>query len=275
MEKRTLGGRGPALPVVGMGTWKTFDVRGSAEEKARHEIVSEALRSGAQLFDSSPMYGEAERVLGDALRERRKEAFVATKVWARADGEMETQIEASLKFFGGAIDLYQVHNLSRVEEVLPRILDLRSTGQVGKVGATHYRPHAFGDLAKLMESGKIDAVQIPYNARDREAELRLLPLAEELGLGVLVMEPLGTGGLVQTSPPPELLPRLRHKGVETWGQVLLKWILSDPRVDVILPATARRGRPAENAKAGAPPWFDAEEREAVSAVFGSSRRASA
>lgn len=275
MDKRSLGKRGPKTPVVGMGTWKTFDVRGAREERVRHELVGEALKAGTQLFDSSPMYGEAERVLGDALRERRKVAFVATKVWARADGEMEHQIGAALGFFQGHVDLYQVHNLSRLEEVLPRLLGLKSTGQVSWVGATHYRVEAFDELAKLMESGKIDTVQIPYNARDRAAEQRLLPLAEELGLGVLVMEPLGTGGLITTPPPPALLHRLRPKGVETWAQVLLKWILSDPRVDVILPATSRAGRPTENARAGAPPWFDEEERAAVSAVFGSHPRRSA
>ncbi len=267
MERRTLGQRGPPLGVVGMGTWKTFDVKGKSEEAARHRLVEEALRAGTRVFDSSPMYGEAERVLGDGVRAHRKQAFVATKVWARAPGELDTQVRAALGFYGGHIDLYQVHNLSRTEEVLPRLLELRSTGQVSWVGATQYRAEAFPKLMTLMRSGKIDAVQVPYNAKERTVEREVLPLAEELGLGVLVMQPLGTGELLRTSPPHDLMEKLRPKGVNTWAQVLEKWVLSDPRVDVILPATERPGRPTENAKAGEPPWFDPDEREAIAKIF--------
>jgi aryl-alcohol dehydrogenase-like predicted oxidoreductase len=267
MERRKLGSGGPFLPVVGMGTWKTFDVRGEVEERARRELVTEALSAGTTVFDSSPMYGESERVLGTALAGRRNASYVATKVWAKQPGEADHQIASALTIYEGRVDLYQVHNLSRTDEVLPKLLDLKSTGQVGRVGATHYRPDAFPELERLMASGKIDAIQVPYNARDRTVEDRVLPMAEELGVGVLVMRPFDEGSLLRTLPPPGLMERLRSKGVHTWAQVLLKWVLSDPRVHVILPATRRPGRPVENAEAGAPPWFNASEREAISSVF--------
>ena len=263
MDKRRLGRTGATIPVVGMGTWKTFDVRGTAEEHIRSDLVAEALKAGTRLFDSSPMYGEAERVLGQALGSRRREAFVATKVWAKSLPEAHRQIQASLQYFQGHIDLYQVHNLSLVQEVLPLLLDLKSTGQVRYVGATHWNSQHFAELAKVMESGRIDTVQIPYNARDQGVAKSLLPLAEELDLGVLVMVPLGTGTLTRNPPPRDEYATLEGKGIHTWAQALLKWVLSDPRVDVVLPATSRPGRPTENALAGEPPWLSEPERDTV------------
>lgn len=253
--------------MVGMGTRKTLDVPPGPETETRARLVGEALAAGTRVFDSSPMYGSAERVLGSALRSRRKESFVATKVWARTAAEIEPQIQASLETFGGHIDLYQVHNLVRVEEVLPRLKALRSTGQVSLVGVTHFDPRALPELERWMAKGDIDAVQLLYNAGRSDVEDRVLPLAEQLGLAVLVMEPLGAGMLVAEEPPAALMERLRAKGVRTWAQALLKWVLSDPRVDVVLPATRRAGRPTENALAGEPPWFDAAERAAVQGIF--------
>jgi aryl-alcohol dehydrogenase-like predicted oxidoreductase len=267
VDERMFGRRGPRLPVVGMGTRKTLDVSDPAQVEARKRLVNEALTAGTRIFDSSPMYGAAERVLGQALEGRRKEAFVATKVWARSASEIESQISASLECFGGHIDLYQVHNLMHTEEVLHRLKELRSTGQVSMIGVTHHDPRALPELARWMEKGDIDAVQLLYNASRVEVEERVLPLAAELGIGVLIMEPLGAGMLVAEEPPAGLMDRLRAKGVRTWAQSLPKWVLSDPRVHAVLPATRRAGRPSENAVAGAPPWLDAEERDAIRAVF--------
>ena len=267
MERRKLGRMGPDLPVVGMGTWKVLDVKGPELEGERHRVVQTALEAGIRVFDSSPMYGESERVLGSGLGPRRKEAFVATKIWAKAKGECERQIANALSYYGGRIDLYQVHNLSRIEEVLPRLQELKETGVVRRVGLTHWDPASFDSLALWMRKGNVDAVQLPLNALDRQAEERLLPLAEELGLGVLVMVPLGSGRLLSRPLPPPLERRFRDKGATTLAQALLKWVLSDPRVHVALPATSRPDRAAENAQAGSPPWFDAEDREALSAFL--------
>lgn len=267
MERRALGRGKTRLPVVGMGTRKTFDVSTPADREARGRLVEEAFAAGTTVFDSSPMYGAAEDVLGAALKTRRADAFVATKVWARRPEDIDAQIRASLAYFGGRIELQQVHNLVRTEEVLPKLKALRSTGQISMVGVTHFDPRALPELERWMRTGDVDAVQVLYNAARPEVDERILPLAEELGLGVLVMEPFGAGMLVAEDPPPRLMERLRDKGVRTWAQALLKWVLSDPRVHVVLPATRRTGRPTENALAGRPPWFDAEERAAIQAVF--------
>ncbi len=264
MELRHLGRAGPDLPVVGFGTWTVLDVQGALAEERAHAVVREALDAGVRVFDSSPMYGEAERVLADAVRPFRDQVFIATKVWARAPGEADRQIRRSLDFYGGRIDLYQVHNLSRIDEVLPRLKRLQKEGSVGLVGLTHYAPSAFPDVGCWAAAEGVAAVQLPLNARAREAETDLLPRVVARDLGVLVMEPLASGALVREAPPTGLLERLRPYGVRTWAQALIKWVLSDARVDVVLPATGVPGRPGENAEAGRPPWFPAALREEIS-----------
>ena len=252
------------VPAIGVGTWRTFDVRGPGQEEDAAERVSEALDVGANLFDSSPMYGQAERVLGRALEGRRDRAIVATKIWTSSAAEGRAQAERALSYFGGRVELYQVHNLVAWPEQLSLLERLRAEGKVSAIGTTHYSPFAFGELAEVMRTGRIAAIQIPYNPLEREVEEEILPLAEELGLGVVVMRPFGEGALMRRPRAPEELAPLRSFGVTTWAQVLLKWILSDPRCHVTIPATSRKGRTAENAAAGDPPWFGAEERELVS-----------
>ena len=268
MERRTLGRSGLEAPVVGMGTWRTLDVRGSSAEERAHAVVREALEAGTRVFDSSPMYGEAERVLGAALAGRRDEALVATKIWTPDPREGEEQARRALEYFGGRVELYQVHNLVNWPAQLSLLERLRDAGRVRAIGATHYSPRAFGELADVMRTGRIDAIQIPYNPREREVEREILPLAEELGLGVLVMRPLGGGGLAAHPPAEEALAPLGAAGVRTWAQALLKWVLSDPRCHVALPATSRPGRPTENAAAGEPPWLDPELRDHVARLAG-------
>jgi aryl-alcohol dehydrogenase-like predicted oxidoreductase len=263
MERRALGPDGFEVPVVGMGTSRTFDVRGRAAEATSRRIVEEALDAGANLFDSSPMYGEAERVLGLALDGRRDEAIVATKVWTADDAKAEHQIEASLRHAHGHIQLYQVHNLIAWPARLDRLERLRDDGLVDVLGATHYEPWAFDELMTVMRSGRIGFIQIPYNPLEREVERAVLPLAEELGLGVMLMRPFGRGSVLRRWPSPADLAPLAAFGVTTWPQALLKWGLSDPRCTVAIPATSRPGRMTENAAAGNPPWFGPEERDLV------------
>jgi aryl-alcohol dehydrogenase-like predicted oxidoreductase len=263
MEERKLGLSGLTVPVVGMGTWRTFDVRGRRAEQNARAVVDTALEGGARLFDSSPMYGRAERVLGAALDGRRDGALVATKVWARKVEEARDQARRALGFFGGRVDLYQVHNLVAWREQLRLLDELRDEGLVAAIGATHYSSAAFGELAEVMRSGRITAVQVPYNPFQREVEDRLLPLAEDLGLGVVVMRPFAEGALMRRVPDPGGLAPLERYGVRTWGQALLKWILSDRRCHVAIPATSNPGHMAEDAAAGNPPWFEPPERELV------------
>jgi aryl-alcohol dehydrogenase-like predicted oxidoreductase len=246
-----------------MGTWQTFDVRGPAAERNVHDVVECAIAAGTTLFDSSPMYGEAERVLGAALDGRRDGVLVATKVWTDDDAEADRQIERALAWFGGRVDLYQVHNLVALPARLATLERLRDEGAVSAIGATHWQASRFGDLEDVMRSGRITAVQIPYNPIEREVEERVLPLAEELGLGVVVMRPLAQGALLRRPPATEALRPLEPFGVSTWAQALIKWVLSDLRCHVAIPATSRPERAGENAAAGAPPWFGREERELV------------
>ena len=264
MEQRDLGRRsGLRVPVVGMGTWQTFNVRGAAAEANTRAVVDAALAAEANFFDSSPMYGEAERVLGQALAGRRDAALIATKIWTPSATEGRAQAERALGYFGGRIDLYQVHNLVNTGEQLTLLERLRDEGKVRSLGATHYRAEAFGELAQVMRGGRIEVIQIPYNPLEREVEREILPLAEELGLGVVVMRPFAEGALMRRAPSAEQLAPLAPFGVRTWAQALLKWILSDARCSVAIPATSSPQRMAENATAGAAPWFGAVERALV------------
>lgn len=263
MEERAFGGSGLTVPAVGMGTWQTLDVRGERDEAARHAVVRAAVDAGTTLFDTSPMYGAAQQVLARALDGVRERVLVADKVWTPSAAEGRAQVQRALAWYGGRVDVYQVHNLVAWREHLPVLEDLRARGAVAAVGATHYAHGAFGELMEVMRTGRIQMIQVPCNVADREVERRVLPLAEELNLGVMVMEPLGSGALVRRSPPARDLEPLAPFGVTTWAQALLKWILSDPRVHCVIPATRRLERVSENAAAGSPPWFDAETREYV------------
>ena len=262
MEHRLLGKTGITVPVVGMGTSRTFDVSGEAEATA-HKVTDEALSVGANFIDSSPMYGQAERVVGAALSGRRDQALIATKIWTADMGEGQAQIKHSLDFFGGRIDLYQIHNLVAWREHLPVLEKLRDECKVVAIGATHYSAAAFGELSEVMRTGRITQIQIPYNPVEREVEQMILPLAADLGLGVVLMRPFGAGNLMRKVPPADDLKPLAPFGVTTWAQALLKWGLSDPRCHVSIPATSRAGRMTENAAAGDPPWFGPEERQLV------------
>jgi aryl-alcohol dehydrogenase-like predicted oxidoreductase len=263
VERRQLGASGLEVPVVGMGTSKTLDVSGRADEEARRGIVDEALAAGAELFDSSPMYGRAERVLSLALAGRRDKALVATKVWTSDDEEADHQVEASLRYYDDYVDLFQVHNLIEWPKRLSLLERLRDEGKVGVVGATHWQPSAFGELERVMRTGRVAAVQVPYNPSEREVERDILPLAEDLGIGVVVMRPFGKGSLFRQPPDLAALRPLAPFGVRTWAQALLKWALSDPRCTTAIPATSRAGRMTENALAGDPPWFGPGERALV------------
>lgn len=262
MEQRPFGASGLTVPAIGMGTWQTFDVRGERAERARRDVVDAALRAGMNLFDTSPMYGESPRVLAAALEGRRGQALVADKVWTESRAEAREQVRRALGWYG-TVDIYQVHNLVAWQDHLPLLEDLRDRGLARVLGVTHYRHAAFPELMDVMRTGRIQMIQIPYNAADRVVEREVLPLAQELGMGVLVMRPLGSGELVRHAPPASELEPLERYGVRTWAQALLKWVVSDPRVHCAIPATSSVRHAEENAAAGEPPWFDEDARAYV------------
>lgn len=265
VEERPLGHTGMSVPVVGMGTWKTFDVEG-AEKTARRKLVRESLDLGLRLFDSSPMYGRAEELLADAVRARRDEAVIATKVWAASVAEGKRQIERALHWFGGEIEIYQVHNMRLWKDLLPLLDELKGVDEVRAVGVTHYNHNAFDELEEVMKTGRLDMVQIPYNLVDRVVEKKILPLAGKMGIGTLIMEPLGTGALTKKTPAPEKLAPFLDEHVTTWPQVALKWILSDPRVTAVIPATTDPAHMRENAAVGEGDWYNEKERDAIAAL---------
>jgi diketogulonate reductase-like aldo/keto reductase len=247
--------------VVGLGTWNTFDTDAALATK----VVGAALDAGIRLFDTSPMYRGAEGALAAALAGRREGTIVATKIWTPSVAEGREQYRRQVEWFG-RVEIEQVHNLVAWREHLEWLEEERDAGRIDRLGVTHYDAGAFGELAEALRTGRFDVVQLPYNPREREVERELLPLAAELGVSVIVMRPLGSGALVRRAPSAEQLAPLREFGVETWAQALLKWVLSDERVDVAIPATARPERTAENARAGEPPWFGPRERRLVEAL---------
>jgi diketogulonate reductase-like aldo/keto reductase len=252
MEERRLG------PVVGLGTWNTF----GGDDALARRIAGAALDAGSRCFDSSPMYGGAERALGAALAGRRDDATVLTKIWTPSSDDARRQLASQLEWFG-RVDVEQVHNLVAWEEHLPWLDEERAAGRIGRIGVTHYSTSAFGELERALRTGRFETLQVPLNPDERTCERTLLPLAAELGVAVVVMRPFGEGALLAREPVPEQLSPLAEFGVRTWPQALLKWALSDERVDLVIPATRHPQRAAENAAAGEPPWFGPEERAYV------------
>ncbi len=253
MESRRLG------PVVGLGTWRTF----AGDLAAAREVVDATLAGGGRWVDTSPMYGAAERTVARALEGRRRDTLVATKIWTPDPAEAQEQLDAQLEWFGGSVDVEQVHNLVAWEQHLPWLEGERDAGRIGRLGVTHYSAGAFAELARALRTRRFDTVQLPYNPVARACERELLPLAAELGIAVIVMVPLGSGRLVSQPISAAELEPLREFGVETWAQALLKWALSDERVDLVIPATRHGTHARENAGAGSRPWFGPDERRYV------------
>jgi aryl-alcohol dehydrogenase-like predicted oxidoreductase len=248
---------GLSVPVVGLGTWQAL-----AASPDPRSVVTTMLDGGGRLFDSSPMYGRAEEILGEALEGRRSEAIVATKIWTSSLEEGREQFARQLEFYGGHVEVEQVHNLVAWREHLDWMAAEREAGRIDVLGATHYSPSAFGELASVMRSGLIEMIQVPYNPSEREIEREILPLARELGLGVLVMRPLGSGrlGLVPAD-------QLQDLGVESWAEAVLVWVLSAAGITAAIPATGDVGHAAANLRAGSHPGFDEEQRRFVEELW--------
>jgi diketogulonate reductase-like aldo/keto reductase len=261
VEERQFGRTAFNLPVVGLGTWRTFDVPASDQPDV-DAVVTAAFEAGTRVVDSSPMYGLAEARLGVALGDRREHAFVATKVWTSAVAAGIAHFRRQQQFFGGRIELLQVHNLVSWREHLAWMERERDAGRVRLLGATHYDASAFEELERVMRTRRIDAIQVPWNPRQRQAERRILPLAEELGLGVLAMRPFGEGSLLGRPFPAEL----RSAGLSGWPEALLRWCLAEPRVHVALPATSSPEHARANAEYGSAPPLPPDVRDRVAAL---------
>ena len=249
MEYRKLGNL--EVSAIGLGTLRTFDVTGGEDIAVRSQIVDNCLGNDINLIDTAAWYGNAEQVLGEITEGRRDQFYLATKVRTEGKDAGEAQISRSFELLKtDYIDLFQVHNMIDWQTHLPTLQALKDDGKIGMVGVSAMVREAYPTIMDLMRQGRVDAVQIPYNVMNRGVEEELLPLAEELGTGVLVMEPLQKGRYVaELKHQPDLTP-LRDYGINTWAQALLAWVVSDPRVSSAIPTTSRPERISENAQAG-------------------------
>lgn len=254
MNTRAIPSTGEMLPVVGCGTWRTFDVGNDPAAQARLADVLQILfDNGGSVIDSSPMYGSSEAVAGSVLTRMgaHKRAFVATKVWTDGRNAGIVQMENSLRLWQQPrIDLMQIHNLLDWQTQLATLRDWKARGRVRYIGVTHYTSSAFGEVEAVMRSEKIDFVQINYAADDRAAEETLLPLAKDRGIGVIVNQPFGGGGLLgrlKDKPVPEWSKEIE---CTTWAQLLLKFVLANPAVTCVIPGTGRPEYMRDNVRAG-------------------------
>ncbi|EGV16880.1 aldo/keto reductase [Thiocapsa marina] len=250
---------GELLPVVGMGTWITFNVGDDPTARdARTDVLRAFFAAGGGMIDSSPMYGTAEAVVGSCLArlDHPKGLFSATKVWTSSTAEGLEQIAASERLWGlQRLDLFQVHNLLNWRSHLETLSAMKADGKLRYIGITtsHGRRHA--ELAQIMETQPIDFVQLTYNIADREAEARLLPLAAERGIAVIANRPFQGGSLIDRLQRYPLPGWAREIDCTDWSQVLLKFIVSHPAVTCAIPATSRVDHMEENmaaARGGVP-----------------------
>lgn len=269
MSTRKIPSTGEALPVIGMGTWSTFDV-GRGDYDSRREVLQAFFAAGGRVLDSSPMYGRAEKVVGDLLPDvpQRADAFVATKVWTRGGKQGIREMEDSIRKMGGKVDLMQIHNLVDWRTHLPTLRAWKAEGKIRYLGVTHYQISAFDELEKIMATEAMDFVQLPYSIGVREAEKRLLPCAETTGTAVLVMRPF-EGGSLFSAVKGRALPELaKDLGIESWGQYFLEFILGHPAVTCPIPATSKLEHMRDNLGAGHGPMPDANLRAKMIAALG-------
>ena len=272
MLTRPIPATGEAVPVVGLGTWQTFDVGADPAVRTRlQEVLRVFAERGGRLVDSSPMYGRAEGVVGDlaAALGNRSELFIATKVWTSGREAGIRQMEESMRRLRTeTIDLMQVHNLVDVETHLRTLADWKQDGRVRYVGVTHYTASAHDAVAKVIAGHPVDVVQLNYSVGEPQAERRLLPLALERGIAVIVNRPLGGGGLLRRLRSRPLPPFAAELGCSTWSALLLKFVVAHPAVTCAIPATSQVGHLRDNLDAGDGPLPDEQLRQRIADAAG-------
>jgi len=254
MLTRIIPSTGESLPVIGLGTYKGFDVGSSRKDRDKlGDVLRNLFSFGGSVLDSSPMYGRAEEVAGNLLAEQhaREKTFVATKVWTQGRAAGIDQMDHSMKLLRcERIDLMQIHNLVDWRTHLVTLRAWKEEGRIRYLGITHYSSSAYGEMEKIMRSEALDFVQLNYSLDEREAERRLLPLAAERGMAVLVNLPFGQGRLFRTLRGKPIPPWMLEAGCETWSQVLLKFALAHKAVTCVIPGTGNPDHMAENCHAG-------------------------
>ncbi len=272
MLTRTIPRTGEEIPVVGMGTWQTFDP--ASPTPAVLDRLAEVLRvfiaGGGRVIDSSPMYGRSEEHTGALLQRLHAtdSMFLATKVWTTGAGAGRRQLDASERLFHRArLDLEQVHNLVDWRAQLDMLRAAKRDGRIRYIGITHYTASSFQELEKVMRTEHVDFVQLPYSVGFRIAESRLLPAAADTGTAVIVNEPFQGGDLFATARG-KPLPEWAAPFASSWAQLFLKFIIAHPAVTCVIPATANPDHARDNAAAGVGPMPGAEERAKLLRALG-------
>lgn len=252
--KRPVPRTGELLPVIGLGTWQTFDVSEAESERAPLRMVlSELVRSGGSVIDSSPMYGRSEEVVGAlaadlGLRDR---LFLATKVWTSGRDAGVRQMHESFRLLRTKqMDLMQVHNLVDWRTHLTTLRRWKEEGSVRYIGVTHYTAGAYDELARVLQQEELDFVQLNYSLAERDAERRLLPLAAQRGTAVLVNRPFAAAGLFRKARGKPLPPWAKEIGCATWAQFFLKFVVSHPAITCAIPGTSKVDHLLDNLQGG-------------------------
>ena len=273
LRTRTIPGTGERLPLIGVGTWQTFDVGSDPASRAPlREVLRAFSAAGGRVIDSSPMYGASEAVTGDLAAELglAGRLFVATKVWTSGREAGIRQMEDSMaKLRAPKMDLMQVHNLVDVATHTRTLRDWKAQGRIRYLGITHYAASAYAEVERAMLAGPYDFLQINYSLAEAESARRLLPLAAERNMAVIVNRPFAEGAMfraVRGKPLPDWAAEL---GVRSWAQFFLKWIVSHPAVTCVIPGTGKPEHMADNLEAGRGVLPDATQRQRMATHFAS------
>ena len=265
MIQRAIPSSGEKLPVIGLGTWRVFDVSSSPTERTPlEEVLRTFVQRGARVIDSSPMYGRAEEVIGDLTTNLgiQSSLFLATKVWTTGKREGIESMERSFaRLRTKRIDLMQVHNLIDAETHLATLREWKSAGRIRYIGVTHYEAGAFPAVEKILAREKLDFLQINYSLMEREAEERILPLAKERGVAVIINRPFGGGNLFERARAQKLPEWTSEFDCKSWAQFFLKWIIANPAVTCAIPATGNVSHLKDNLLGGVGRLPDAKMRQ--------------
>jgi len=273
LEKRAIPSSGEKIPIIGLGTWRTFDVDHSEEKrKTLRDVLNALVEKGASVIDSSPMYGSSETVVGDLSNELkiRPKLFLATKVWTPGKEEGIEQMNSSFrKMKVTKMDLMQVHNLIDVHTHLKTLRTWKEQEKIKYMGVTHYVPGSYPELMRLIKNENLDFVQFNYNISAREAEKELLPLAKDKGVAVIINRPFEEGALFQVVKGKALPEWANLYDIQTWAQFFLKFIVSHPAVTCTIPGTSKVNHLEENLGAGSGKMPDDAGRKKMIEFFNS------
>ncbi|MBT8190045.1 MAG: aldo/keto reductase [Bacteroidia bacterium] len=254
MHQRLIPATGESIPIIGLGTWQTFDVGHTKEElDPLREVLKVLIKYGGSVIDSSPMYGRSEKVVGNLTRELglKDNIFEATKVWTTGEKAGQLQIQNSISLLDARpLDLLQIHNLVDWKTHIKTLRNLKDAGKIRYIGITHYLEGAYPEMEKIMKQEKPDFIQINYNLAVRDADKRILPLAKDKGIAVLINRPYEGGTLFRKFRERTLPSWAREFDASSWGQLFLKFILSNNAVTCVIPGTSKPRHMEDNAQAG-------------------------